>query len=210
MGSPEALNPLTKVITSPSMRLVAVVTLVAAGCASSAPYVWVDNLPDQAFEYAPYRIHAGDRLNVLVWNQEGISGEVRVRPDGKVTLPLLGDIAVAGLTPPACATQITRRLDGVVLEPKVTVTVSETQPPTVSVVGEVRDVGDYPLRQEDTVIQLLARASGLTEFARPNHIYVLRRKPRLLRIRFSYDQLVEGTGRALSFKLRDGDTVIVW
>ena len=191
------------------MRAAGVVALVAAGCASTASYVWVDNLPDQAFEHTPYRIHAGDLLNILVWSQENVSGPARVRPDGKVTLPLVGDIAVAGLTPPACAEQITRRLDGLVLEPKVTVTVTENKTPTVSVVGEVRNVGDYPVLQEDTVLQILARAGGLTEFAQPDHIYVLRRQPTQVRIRFTYDQLVEGTGRALSFKLRDGDIVIV-
>jgi polysaccharide export outer membrane protein len=191
------------------MKRVAAVLCVAAGCATSGPYVWVDDLPDQAFEHTPYRIHTDDRLNVLVWNQESISGEVRVRPDGKVTLPLVGDIAVAGLTPPACAAQITRRLDGLILDPKVTVTVSQTKTPTVSVVGEVRDVGEYPVRQEDTVLQILARAGGLTEFSRPDHVYVLRRGAKSVRIRFTYEQLIEGTGRALSFKLRDGDIVIV-
>jgi polysaccharide export outer membrane protein len=113
------------------------------------------------------------------------------------------------LTPPACAAQITRRLDGLILDPKVTVTVSQTKTPTVSVVGEVRDVGEYPVRQEDTVLQILARAGGLTEFSRPDHVYVLRRGAKSVRIRFTYEQLIEGTGRALSFKLRDGDIVIV-
>lgn len=182
---------------------------VAAGCATAPPYTWVDDLSAQAFEPAPYRINVGDLISVSVWNQANLSAEARVRPDGMVTLPLLGDIPVAGLTPPSCAAQVQRRLDGLVLEPKVTVSLREAKTPAVSVVGEVRQVGEYPLNGADNVVQILARAGGLTEFAQPDHIYVLRREPKPLRVRFTYNQLTQGIGRALSFRLRDGDILIV-
>jgi polysaccharide export outer membrane protein len=182
---------------------------LVAGCAGPALYVWVDDLPDQAFAVDPYRIHPGDVMAILVWNQPNLSGELRVRPDGMVSVPLVGDVAVEGLTPTACAAQIMSRLAGLVLEPKVTVNLRETRPPSVSVIGQVVDAGDYPLREGDTVLQVLARASGLTEFADPERIFVVRRRPELLRVRFAYSTLVAGEGRALSFKLRDGDIVVV-
>ena len=172
-------------------------------------YVWADDLPDQAFMLTPYRIHPGDLLAISVWNQPNLSSEVRVRPDGMATLPLLGDIAVEGLTPTGCAEQIERRLEGIVVEPKVTVTLREARTPTISVVGEVQRVGDYPLREGDSILQIIARAGGLTEFADPNHIYVLRRRPELMRVRFTYEQLSKGTGRALSFRLHNGDIIVV-
>lgn len=196
-------------VTRRAERSLCLLALAAAGCATATPYTWVDDLSAQAFEPAPYRINVGDLISVSVWNQANLSAEARVRPDGMVTLPLLGDIPVAGLTPPSCASQVQRRLDGLVLEPKVTVSLREAKTPAVSVVGEVRQVGEYPLNGADNVVQVLARAGGLTEFAQPDHIYVLRREPKPLRVRFTYNQLTRGAGRGLSFRLRDGDILIV-
>lgn len=178
------------------------------GCAHDG-YTDVDELPERALAPAAYRIQNGDQLIVTVWNQENLSGEVNVRPDGNITLPLIGDVAVAGMTPPACAKEIARRLNGLVLDPKVAVSVAQTREPTVSVLGEVRDAGTYPLRRGEGVLEVLARAGGLSEFADRERIFVIRRQGEPLRVRFSYHKLVRSEGAAIAFALQDGDVVVV-
>lgn len=182
--------------------------LVLTGCISAGSYVWVDQLPEEKREPESYVIKPGDRLNVLVWNQPQLSGPVRVRADGVTTLPLIGDLPVAGLTAPDASEQIKRRLNGLVVEPNVTVTLEESTGAAVSVIGEVRTPGSFPVGPVDTVLHILARAGGLTEFADPKGIFVVR-TDNTKRIRFDYDDLVGGRGRGLTFPLRDGDIIVV-
>ena len=191
-------------------QTITLLALAIAGCATpSVPYMWVDELPPAAMVPQPYRIQADDDISVLVWNQTKLSVDVRVRPDGQVTLPLLGDVAVVGLTPVGAGQQIERRLEGLVVDPKVTVTIRETQPAQYSVVGEVRTSGSFPLRAGAGVLQAIASAGGLSEFADPDAIYVLRKDPELKRIRFRYSDLARAEGRGIAFQLRDGDVVVV-
>jgi polysaccharide export outer membrane protein len=190
--------------------LAATVAAMGASCASSGvPYTWVDDLPPAAMVPEAYRIQPQDTISVLVWNQQKLSVDVKVRTDGQVTLPLLGDVAVVNLTPAGAAQQIERRLDGLVVDPKVTVSLKESQPPTYSVVGEVKNSGAYPLQAGVGLLQALATAGGLTEFANPDKIYVIRKDPNLKRIRFTYDRLAHADGRGVLFQLRDGDIVVV-
>ena len=181
----------------------------SVACAPALPYVWVDDLPPAAMAPEAYRIQANDTISVLVWNQTKLSTDVRVRSDGQVTLPLLGDVAVVGLTPAGAASQIEHRLDGLVVEPKVTVSLKESTSPTFSVVGEVKSSGVYPLAGSVTLLQALAAAGGLNEFADHEKIYVIRKDPDLKRIRFSYEKLAHASGRGVLFQLRDGDIVVI-
>jgi len=183
--------------------------LGAMGCASTAPYVWVDDLPPAALAPESYRIQPSDTIAVQVWNQSKLSGDVKVRSDGQVTLPLLGDVAVGNLTPAGAAQQIERRLDGLVVDPKVTVSVKEGQPASFSVVGEIKASGSYPLHPGMGLLQALATAGGLTEFSNPNKIYVIRKDTSVRRIRFTYSKLAHAEGRGVLFMLRDGDIVVV-
>lgn len=181
----------------------------SVACAPALPSVWVDELPPAAMVPESYRIQAGDVISVLVWNQTKLSVDIKVRSDGQVTLPLLGDVAVAGLTPGGAASQIEHRLDGLVVEPKVTVSLKESTAPTYSVVGEVKTSGVYPLAGSMTLLQALAAAGGLNEFADRDKIFVIRKDPDLKRIRFSYDKLQHAAGRGVLFQLRDGDIVVI-
>jgi polysaccharide biosynthesis/export protein len=185
----------------------ALVTLLG-GCVSDK-YTEVDQLPEQALAPMPYRIQPGDKLAVSVWNQTNLSGDQIVRPDGNITLPLAGDVAVAGLTPPACAKEIARRLNGLVLDPKVSVSVAGTREASVSVLGEVRDAGAYPLKPGEGVLEILARAGGLSEFADRDRIFVIRKKGEPVRVRFQYAKLVRQEGAGVAFNLQDGDVVVV-
>jgi polysaccharide export outer membrane protein len=192
-------------------RCGAILTMVMAmvGCASSSPFVWVDDLPPAALAPEAYRVQPQDTISVQVWNQQKLSGDVRVRPDGQVTLPLLGDVAVGNLTPTGAAQQIEHRLEGLVVDPKVTVSVKEGQPASFSVVGEIKASGSYPLHPGMGLLQALATAGGLTEFSNPNKIYVIRKDTGLRRIRFTYGKLAHAEGRGVLFQLRDGDIVVV-
>jgi polysaccharide export outer membrane protein len=181
----------------------------ASGCAASTPFVWVDELPPAALVPEAYRIEPGDTLTVSVWNQQKMSGDVKVRSDGQVTLPLLGDVAVLNLTPSGAAQQIEHRLDGLVVDPKVTVAIKESQPATFSMVGQIKNSGSYPLRPGVGLLQAIAAAGGLTEFANPSKIFVIRKDNSNKRIRFTYDKLSHAEGRGVTFQLRDGDIVVV-
>lgn len=197
-------------ISSPFAWACLMATLTAAAsCSHSLAYVWVDELPPSAVMPEAYRIAPNDTVAILVWNQSKLSTDAKVRPDGQVTLPLLGDVAVQGLTPAGAATQIEHRLDGIVVDPKVTVTIKESQPATYSVVGEVKTSGSYPLQPGITLLQAIAAAGGLNEFANPDKVFVIRKTPELKRIRFTYDKLVHAEGRGVLFQLRDADVVVV-
>lgn len=184
--------------------------LTVASCAHEGTFTWVDDLPPAAMAPEAYRIQPFDAISVLVWNQPKLSAdELKVRSDGQVTLPLLGDVAVVNLTPAGAAQQIEHRLDGLVVDPKVTVALKDSQAASFTVMGEVKAPGSYPLKGMVGVLQGLATAGGFTEFADQDKVYVLRKGATLQRIRFSYEKLSHAQGRGPSFQLRDGDTLVV-
>ena len=189
-------------------RICAALALVAS-CAHTEPYTWVDELPPPTLVAPAYRIQPGDQLTVSVWNQEHLSGPTRVRLDGRVTVPLLGDVEVAGATLPVATERITRLLHGIVLDPKVTLSLLETHPPAVTVVGEVKAPGSIALVAGDGLLNVLAKAGGLTEFAHSDEVYVLRRGPDVLRVRFDYERMTGGLSRGIEFSMQDGDIVVV-
>lgn len=191
-----------------ALALAILIALVASACATDGKFVWVDELDREDLKPAPYLVAAGDRLVVNVWNQPPLSGEVLVRPDGNITLPLVGDVHVAGGTPHQAGEAIVRKLAGLVVEPHVAVSLAGTRDPTVSVLGEVQQAGSYALRPGEGVLEMLARAGGLSEFARKDAIFVVRRSQGL-RVRFDYQRLARGVGAGVTFELQDGDVVVV-
>lgn len=184
------------------------------GCASSHAYVWVDDLHlDERIE-SGYRIAARDVISVRVWNHEAMSVErARVREDGKISLPFLKDVPVAGLTPNELTERLQEALVSYIVTPVVTVTLEEPAPIHVSVLGEVATPGAYTLPRPAGVLQAIASAGGLTGYADRDGIYVLRRlteeSPAPTRIRFRYRDLTGGSTAAAGFLLRHGDVVVV-
>jgi polysaccharide export outer membrane protein len=156
-----------------------------------------------------YLINTGDIINIRVFEQDAISSRVKVRTDGKVALPFLGDTEVRGKRPVDVAHELEVRLKEFIVSPKVTVNVDEFQPITVSVLGEVSHPGSYPLDPSNAgVMQALAGAGGLTEFADHDRIFVLRKTP-ARRIRFTFDALADNDPRAATFALQGGDVIVV-
>jgi len=184
--------------------------LALLSCASVGPFVWVDEYgPPEEGDAQGYKIATGDLINVRVYSQDGMSSRERVRQDGKISLPLLRDVQAAGLTPNMLAQQIQTGLKSYVNQPVVTVALEEASRLTVLVLGEVARPGQYALDHGSGVLDALAAAGGFNDLAHRDRIFVLRRRPGLLRIRCTYDALSRGTGRAVSLKLQPGDSVVV-
>jgi polysaccharide biosynthesis/export protein len=182
----------------------------AGGCGrSGGAFVWIDDVPTPR-DVGAYTIAAGDLLHVQVWDHDNMSGRMRVRSDGRISVPLLNDATAAGKTPEQLARDLETYLrnKSLVVDPRVTVVLEETKPLAVAVMGEVVHAGMYTLSPGAGVAEALASAGGLTEFAHRDRIFVVRRTPELLRIRFTYSALVGGSGKAPTFRLQNGDVVV--
>src|SRR5688572_15148635 len=150
------------------------------GAAGSSPTA-VPDLPAAKSGSAPsaaagsdYRLVNGDKLRIEVYREPQLSHSLQIRPDGKISLPLAGDLAAAGQTPTALRDTIATSLKQYVTNPVVTVIVVETQPPTISVMGEVNNPGAVPLKGRMTVIEALAAAGGFKDFANTKNVTIRR------------------------------------
>jgi polysaccharide export outer membrane protein len=158
---------------------------------------------------AEYRLVPGDKVRIEVYKDAQLSQSVQVRPDGKITMPLIGDVTAVNQTPTELRQAITESLKEYMTNPSVTVIVTETVVPTAYVMGEVRAPGSVSLQGEMTVLQALALSGGLTEFAKSGDIRVLRKTSNGMEtIPFRYKDALKGDVKALVY-LRPGDTVIV-
>jgi polysaccharide export outer membrane protein len=157
---------------------------------------------------AGYKIGPQDVLRVDVWKETEISRSVPVRPDGKISLPLLNDVQASGLTAMELANNITDGLKKFINNPQVTVTVTEINSRRVYVTGEVTRPGAYPLLPNMTALQAVTSASGFTQFANPKKIYVLRNENgKQVKHPFNYKAVVDG--KQDDIPLQPGDTIVV-
>lgn len=184
--------------------------LVGVGaCGPQGPYVWVNQV--EATRAAPnqlYQITPGDTLSIKVYSDERMSTDAKVRPDGYVTMLLVGDVLAAGKTVPDFAKELQATLSRFLQEPALAVTLLEQQGISVAVLGEVDAPGVLTLPKHSGVLQALAAAGGLNEYADEDSIFVLRQAPRI-RVRFSYDELTANDEQATQFVLLDGDVITV-
>jgi polysaccharide export outer membrane protein len=156
-----------------------------------------------------YLIGPRDVLNISVWKEPDLSRSVPVRPDGEISLPLLNDVHVAGLTPMQLAAAITQRLRTYVSDPHVSVIVEQVNSQVVYVVGEVNKAGPVPLLPNMTVLQVISGAGGLSQWANQKRIYVLRvENGQSRRIPYNYKQALRGATNN-EIILKPGDTVVV-
>lgn len=183
-----------------------------AGCAPAGSYIWVQSLPivpaQAPQQHQPFVIAAGDLLDVRVYNEERLSSKGRVRYDGKLALPLLGDVPAAGKAPAQLAQELQERLKSFLQAPTVTVVVEEIHPSSFSMVGEVTRPGVYPLTPHTGLLEALALGGGLTQFADADAIFIVRRSPPQ-RFRVTYEQLTTNDPHAVAFRLADGDVIVV-
>ncbi len=169
-------------------------------------------------EFAPskadaetYIIGPEDVLAISVWKEPELTRAVPVRPDGKITLPLVGDIVASGHTPKELQESITKALAAYVSAPAVTVTVQEIKSQKFNIVGEVARPGTYDLTRPMKVLDALALAGGLKDFANGKKIYVLRTNAdgSQVRLPFNYKQVIKGENLSQNVTLQPRDTIVI-
>lgn len=164
---------------------------------------WIDN--------KKYVIGENDLLDIDVWKEKEISRQVPVRPDGKISLALIGEMQAAGLTPLQLQDDITEKLKTYISNPEVTVIVDDPRSHQFNIVGQVARPAAYPLSESMTVLDAIAMAGGFRDFAKQSKIYVLRPMPGGIRVRipFNYKDVIKGKNLQENVTLKPGDTVVV-
>jgi len=175
----------------------------AAAAAAKAP-----RPADQGVEVpAEYVVGAGDVLGINFWRDPDMTGDVTVRPDGRITLPLLGDVDTSGLTPEELKLKITKLASKLIEDPTVTVIVRTINSRRVFISGAVRTPGAHPVNGPLTVMHLISLAGGLTEYADKKNITIIRAgQPPL---KFNYNDVEKGKNLAQNILLKPGDQVVV-
>lgn len=183
----------------------------AADCASAGTFTWYRDVPnaDWSTDASEYVIGVGDTINIRVYEQDSLSSSVKIRRDGRVAIPLAGEILVAGKHPSQLAREIEAKLKEFIVTPRVTINIETSQPVTVTAIGEISKVGPLILEPPARLIEAIAQAGGPNDFADKSRIFVLRRFPTFQRIRFTYDAIVHNEGGAAGFPLRTGDVIVV-
>jgi len=194
------------------LSLVVAAGVGISGCAYNDPKVVVaPGPPEEGF-----RLGAEDVIDVVVFRSPDLTREeIVIRPDGKVSLPLIGDVRAQGLTADELAKNITERYKEFKDNPAVSVSVKAVNSYNIFVLGEVKTPGKFPLKSYATVLQAISIAGGFTEFASENAMQVVRRivgedgKSQEIRIPVNYDSLLSESGAEYNFILRSGDTIVV-
>jgi polysaccharide export outer membrane protein len=181
---------------------------VAAVCSEPSKAKNTSVAPPAAEEYM---IGPDDLLAVNVWKEPEISRNVVVRPDGRISLPLVGDLRASGRTPVQLRDDIKGMLLNYLASPEVTVIVQEARSQKFNILGEVEHPGSYPLGRSMTVLDAIAVAGGLRDFAKSGKIYVLRIKDdgSRARLQFNYKEVIKGQSLSQNVELRPRDTVFV-
>jgi polysaccharide biosynthesis/export protein len=158
-----------------------------------------------------YIIGVDDVLAINVWKEPEVSKTVPVRSDGKISLPLAGEVQASGVTPRQLELDLSRRLASYISEPEVTVIVQEIKSQKFNILGEVAKPGAYPIANNPTVLDAIALAGGFRDFAKQKSIYVLRRNPdgTESRLPFNYKEIIKGKNVDQNIKLQSNDTIVV-
>jgi polysaccharide export outer membrane protein len=192
--------------------LIGLLSVAASGCASAGSFIWYEEIPkgpDWNTDNSEYVIGVGDSISIRAYEQDGLSGNYKVRRDGRIALPLAGEVVVAGKHPLQVAKEVEGLLKQFVVSPRVTVNVETAQPVTVTSLGEIKNIGTLTLEPPARLVEAIAQAGGPTDFADKSRIFVLRRFPVFQRIRFTYDAIMHNEQGAANFPLRTGDVIVI-
>ncbi|MGH9562949.1 MAG: polysaccharide biosynthesis/export family protein [Terracidiphilus sp.] len=181
----------------------------SAASSAAMPPVAAVPAPSAATSNDTYVIGGNDVLTVTVWKEPTLSGTMLVRPDGMISLPLLGDVQATGLTPLRLADQIKVKLKKYVQDPNVSVVVSQIRSKLIYMIGEVAKPTPVEMTPNMTLLEALSSAGGVTEFANKKKIYILRNEAgKRLKIPVHYKQALAGN-LAFDLPLKPGDTIVV-
>lgn len=160
--------------------------------------------------YEDYRLHPGDTVTVSVWKEEGLSEEITIRPDGKFSFPLAGELIASGRSVNEIKSEVEAKLKVYIPEPVVSVSVKAFGGNRIFVVGQVRKPGFFVMNPQLDVLQALAMAEGGTPFAKLDDIIIIRNSSGQQQIfGFRYSQVTEGRNLSQNIKLESGDVVVV-
>lgn len=167
-------------------------------------------VPAGATVPADYVIGPEDVLTIVFWREKDLSSDVIVRPDGRISLPVLQDVHAAGLTPEQLRDVLTKTAERFVEDPNVTVVVKEINSRRVFITGQVTKPGPYNLNAPTTIVQLIAMAGGLLEYADGKNIVIMRTEnSNPVSYRFNYKEVIERKNLKQNIALKPGDTVLV-
>jgi polysaccharide biosynthesis/export protein len=209
--------PAIKINCAPHRSLLVSLTLcfglafAGSGCAGAGQYVWFKEMPQTERDVlaGDYVIGVGDGISIRVYEQDGLSSDVKIRSDGKIAIPLVGEIVVAGKRPLELSRELEGLLKQFVVSPRVTVNVSAAQPISVTVLGEVAHIGVLTLEPPARLVEAMAQSGGPNDFADRDRIFVLRQFPTYKRIRFKWQSILRNEDNAAQFPLRTGDVIVV-
>jgi len=158
-----------------------------------------------------YKIGADDVLAINVWKEPDVSRSVPVRSDGKISLPLAGEIQAAGQTPKQLEGDIAKKLASYISDPDVTVIVQQVRSQKFNILGQVGKPGSYPLTGPTTILDAIALAGGFRDFAKQKSIYVLRETAdgKQTRLPFNYKEVIKGNNADQNIQLQPRDTIVV-
>jgi polysaccharide export outer membrane protein len=158
-----------------------------------------------------YVIGGDDVLSINVWKEPDLTRSITVRSDGKISLPLIGDVQAAGRTPAQLEQDIAVNLRNYITDPQVTVIVQEMRSQKFNIFGQVNKPGSYPLAAGTTIVDALALAGGFRDFAKKKSVYILRQNPQgeESRIPFNYQEFIKGKNVGQNIKIKPHDTIIV-
>ncbi len=199
LAAQSAAPPISKV-SAPTVGATGVASPTKSGGPTAAPAPPPD-----------YVIGPDDVLSIVFWRENELSAEVVVRPDGRISIPVINEVVAMGLTPEQLRQTLTSAANRYVEDPTVSVVVKEIKSRRVFIMGQVGKAGPYPLMAPMTVMQLIALAGGLQEFAKEKDIVILRQEPggRQFSIRFNYRDVMNRKNLQQNIDLKPGDTVIV-
>ena len=192
--------------------MVAIGFMMVLGCATTSREALDEAAKPVSKEFL---LGPEDVLEVTVWRNQDLSRTVVVRPDGKISLPLIGDVQASGLSAAQVAAKIAARLTEFKENPNVSVSIKEVNSYFIYVLGEVLKPGKYPIKSYATVLQGVSLAGGFTPYASKNKMQVIRTltngdgNENQLRIPVPYNELISGKGEIENFVLKSGDTIVV-
>ena len=179
-------------------------SMPATAAAAAAPRATDPVLP------AGYVIGTDDVLSIVYWKDKDMSADAKVRPDGRIALPLINEVVAAGLTPQQLHTKLTEESKKYMEDANITVVVREINSRRAFITGEVNKPGPYPLTATTTVLQLISLAGGLREYAEAKKIVIMRNENgRQISLPFNYKEVASGKKLEQNIELKPGDTVVV-
>jgi len=190
-----------------------VALLLSILACSNVDYQVIDNdekLLSELQQNKPFVLGCGEAIKVTVWRHEEASTDAVIAPDGKISLPLIGEVTAAGLTVDELKDELNKRYRDFINEPHVTVTIKEINSLKIYVIGEVTRPGELKLNSTTDVLQAISLAGGFTIYANRSNIKIIRKEgDKKIKINFNYNQVVKGKNLAQNIPLKSGDVIVV-